>query len=220
MALKNKQFLYFIFVGFILSVFQLTFAQGVPQKGMLWVYWGKSLDGNARNQRTLYFDFIPEDTKISNQNRIFLNLSKSQQAAVLKELVLPPNFYVYQEDSVKQPAQITMGKVGTEVICDGKYYSAKLIKFEKIPKTTAKQIPDSGCIYSLIMNNDFIVKSTDSHKVNLRSQPDAHADIIKRLDDNAIVEKLKTVRKDWYLVQLKDTATQGYVHKSQLERVE
>ena len=70
------------------------------------------------------------------------------------------------------------------------------------------------------MNNDFIVKSTDSHKVNLRSQPDAHADIIKRLDDNAIVEKLKTVRKDWYLVQLKDTTTQGYVHKSQLERVD
>ena len=119
-------------------------------------------------------------------------MSKSQQAAVLKELVLPPNFYVYQEDSVKQPAQITMGKVDTEIICDGKYYSAKLIKFEKIPKTTAKQIPDSGCIYSLIMNNDFIVKSTDSHKVNLRSQPDTHADIIKRLDDNAIVEKLKT----------------------------
>ena len=44
MALKNKQFIYCIFVGFILSVFQLTFAQGVPQKGMLWVYWGNSLD--------------------------------------------------------------------------------------------------------------------------------------------------------------------------------
>ena len=44
MALKNKQFIYCIFVGFILSVFQLTFAQGAPQKGMLWVYWGNSLD--------------------------------------------------------------------------------------------------------------------------------------------------------------------------------
>lgn len=53
MALKNKQFIYCIFVSFILSVLQLTFAQGVPQKGMLWVYWGKSLDGNARSQRVL-----------------------------------------------------------------------------------------------------------------------------------------------------------------------
>lgn len=57
MALKNKQFIYCIFVGFILSVFQLTFAQGAPQKGMLWVYWGNSLDGNARNQRVLYLLF-------------------------------------------------------------------------------------------------------------------------------------------------------------------
>ena len=50
MALKNKQFLYFIFVGFILSVFQLTFCTRRSSKGMLWVYWGNSLDGNVRSQ--------------------------------------------------------------------------------------------------------------------------------------------------------------------------
>ncbi len=225
MILKNKKIIYSILLYFLLSIFQESLAQSLTKKGMLVVYWGNSLDYKVKNKKILYFDFFPEDNVIASKNKISLKLNKYQQQIILKELITPKNFYLYQEESIKQPAQITMENLNEEVICDRKYYSAKFIKFEKIKKTIAKprQI-NYGCIDEIIKSNHFVVKSTDGLKVNLREQPSINSLIVRQLDDGTVVEKLRTFHKDWYFVEFKksdhENFVRGYIHKSQLQQLE
>lgn len=199
--------------------------------GILVARWGKDLTQNNSTKK-VYLQFLPEQKqtilmptindqyKDSNQ-MITLNNNETQatNTKLIKQTFknIPEAFWANQEDILQQPVKITLNHFQATDDCDYRYYYGKIEKIQAINTTVNGISTHKGC-NSYIFDDNYLIHSQEGY-TNLRAEPNGKANILKKLPNDTLVNKIKTVGK-WYYINVLDagekTNSYGYIHQSQV----